>query len=499
MRCRTLIETIPLWRVALWCGLAVVVWCGLGSGTARGQSVWELTPYRVQLQVAFSYSPEWTAWRRRELTERLVSRIDSLIGATWSVEVVEAEASWRSTMLRDLASIEMDDLPAVEGEEFDKIILMTAQASGPSLRLTAREFDVRTQRWGTMESVAVAHAARLRSAATHLVISVFSPLAMVDEVEGDQVALRLRAGTLPPRDDTLQWVTAGDLFEPFVRYTDRDGSLRRIVAVDWTYLRVESADGADVATRVYSGMRSPLSARRRGRTEQLAVVVHPPRTETTLFLHSRTDQERPLAGYDVFAYGPENKATDLLGRTNRDGAIHIEPTEDNLRLVVVRSGNQFLARLPIVPGLRPELNALLPDDTERLEAEGFITGLQESLVDLVVRREVLLALIRHYLSENRLEDATRLNEELNGLRTRQQFANELDREQQRTVSSDPSTQRKIDKLFADTKVLLNQFMRAGPVEEVQAELRAAQARAGDARASAVSPEPSDANATSATQ
>ena len=484
------------WQMGL-----MVALCGalmLVAEASRAQSVWELSPYRVQLQVAFSFAPEWTELRRLELTQRLADRIDTLIGATWTVEVVEAERAWRSSMLHGLPLLGLEDLGETNWREYDKLLFVVATVEDGTWRLAARELDVRTQRWGLVRSSEMSQPERLRAAATELVLTTFSPLAMVEDVERDEVKLRLRAGNLPPRDESLRWVTEGDLFQPFIRYADRDGSLRRVVGLDWTFLRVEAVDGAELQTRTYSGLRSPLSARRRGRMEQLAVAVRAPAGETKLSLRSRIDPERPLAGYDVYAYGPQNKQTDLLGRTDRAGTIDIGPGSDLLRMVVVRSGNEYLARLPIVPGLQPALSAVLPDDTERLAAEGFITGLQESLVDLVVRREVLLALMRHYLSENRLEEASRLNDELNGLRTRQQFAIDLDREQQRTVSSDPSTQRKIDKLFADTKQLLNTFMRAGPVEEVQAELRAAMAQAGDARA-AVEPERDTSSNDSATQ
>lgn len=467
-----------LLRIACWAGFSA--WCAaacLQAATVRAQSVWELTPYKVQLHVAFERSPELTPRRQEDFVQSLLERIDSLIGAAWEVQHADPSPALHSAMLAGLQRLTLDDLPEGVLNEFDKVVLLTVRTTLDGIEVSAREVDGRTRVWGTPVTEHALQPVGMRGASFRALVTAFAPLAKVEDVEGKQVALRARAAALPPRDETLAWLRPGDLLRPMIRYNERDGSLRRVAILEWTYLLVESVGGTDVETQIYTGLRQPLSGRRRGRVEQLALATHPPAEPTRLELRSRTDPDRPLTGYDVYAYGPNNPKSEHLGRSDRDGAVIVDTNSHPLRLVIVKSGTELLARLPLVPGIEPTLTAQLPDDSERLRAEGFIVGLQEELVDLVIRREVLLSLMRSYLADDKIEEAVKINEELNALRTRQQFAIMLDREQQKIVSSDPQVQRKIDKLFSDTKTLLNNFMRAGPVEEVQAELRAALARA----------------------
>ena len=46
----------------------------------------------------------------------------------------------------------------------------------------------------------------------------------------------------------------------------------------------------------------------------------------------------------------------------------------------------MLARLPLVPGLEPRMTAELRGDDRRLDAEGFLVGIEQELFDLAGRR-----------------------------------------------------------------------------------------------------------------
>jgi hypothetical protein len=54
-------------------------------GPAAAQSVWELTPYRIEVLVAFAPVPELTPRLQAELVGNLVDRAESLVGAAWDV------------------------------------------------------------------------------------------------------------------------------------------------------------------------------------------------------------------------------------------------------------------------------------------------------------------------------------------------------------------------------------------------------------------------------
>jgi hypothetical protein len=130
-----------------------------------------------------------------------------------------------------------------------------------------------------------------------------------------------------------------------------------------------------------------------------------------------------------------------------------------------------------VPGYLPEVTAPLRNDAQRLEAEGMLLGIQESLVDLVARREVLSHRIRQRIEKGTLEEAEVLLRELQRLDTQEDFERRVQRRKQSLSSVDTRAQQKIDQLFADTRPLLGRFLNAARTEELQALLNKAKLEA----------------------
>jgi hypothetical protein len=237
---------------------------------------------------------------------------------------------------------------------------------------------------------------------------------------------------------------------------------------------VQPPDPAIVPCRVHSGLRSPLSARRRGRTEQLAVAVNPPRAATRLELYSAFEADYPLAGYQVYAQSPDSAATTLLGLTDNRGAVQVPPADEHpLRLLIIKNGDEPVAKLPVLAGWEPSLRALVTNDEQRLRVEGFITGLQERAVDTVARRELLLARVRLRLQAGRVPDADALFERVKALPTLTEFQQELQAFERTVQTNDPRLRRKIDKLLTDTRQVLEKHLAEKPVSEVAALLAAA--------------------------
>ena len=141
-----------------------------------------------------------------------------------------------------------------------------------------------------------------------------------------------------------------------------------------------------------------------------------------------------------------------------------------MRVLLVKNGGELLARLPLVPGIPAEISAPIANDDQRLRAEGFIKGFEEELVDLVTRREVLLAQIRTRMDAGQYDEAESLIRQLRRLKTRDELGRSLGQEKIRLTSDDAAVQHKIDAMFDDTRKLLQQHLDPETVEQLAREL-----------------------------
>ncbi len=376
--------------------------------------------------------------------------------------------------MTDLEAVTVEQLPPVSLEG-DKVLLMNVMSTVAGYRVTARELDVHTHTWNTTVRRTVWQSAKLADGLFRAAREAFAPLAQITEVEKKKATLRLRAATLPTRDKSFRLANQGDLFQLLCRYNDREGKPRRITMIPFTYLRVESIAQGEAHCQLHSGMRSPLSSRRRGRVEQLALGIVPPQASTKVTLHARVDVKQVLPGYDIYQSADGVTPAQWLGRTDWRGELPIPPSDSPLRILLVRSGGELLARMPIVPGLHAELNVPVPDNTQKLRAESFLKGFQEDLIDLVTRREVLLAQTCSHLQAQRLEEAQKLIEKLRLLKTRVELTRQLDQELKKLAASDSFVQRDIETLFAETRKLLGEHLNPADLERLAAAIRESRA------------------------
>lgn len=502
-----------------WLLLFLAAW--LAPGLVRAQSVWELTPYRVRVVIAASDVPELRGVPG-QLAKELSPRLENLFGAAWQVAAVPDDGSSESAGPASPAAKPADGSAASQEsapspptdvwrlpadatdaavlpaewlhDDYDKLLLLRIDPAVDGWRMRVREWDAATWRFGPVLSYPLRQPAKLRDTAVRAVLEAFRPLGRVEWVEsqedGMRAGLRLRAGGLPTRDPDLQLARAGQLFCPIVRLNDREGGLRRdregnIVLpqpVPWTFLAVERVEAGEAACRVHSGLSAPLSAGRRGRMEQLALGVVPRREATRLVLRGRREPHEPMAGYEVLVQRPGEKATRLVGRTDRAGSVEVAPTDEPLSIVLVRSGQQLLARLPVAAGFTAEATAFVPDDTERLEVEAFVSALQEQLVDTVTRREVLLARAEAQLEAGRPAEARELLDTLQRLPDRETLRRRLVTRQGQLHSSDPHVQQQIETLFGDTSKLLDRHLDPAPVEALSRALARQASRPAEAPA-----------------
>ena len=425
-------------------------------------------------------TPELDSRLRSDLQRALLGRFETVIGAAWDVSTEPVSPRLRHQIIDDIGAVTAELLPQGRGE-FDKIMLLAVTPGPKGYRVAAREFDVRTQIFGSVAEQPLSQSAKLCDASFDAIWRAFAPLARIASSKGKDVNLRLRAGGLSMRDKTLKALAAGDVFRPLVRYLDREGKLRRVIEVPWTFLVVDRIEERGFHCTLHSAMHSPLSGRRRGRVEQLALAVRPAGKSTRLTLKARVEPNQLLCGYDVLARLPDSKKTTPLGRTDAKGTVNIPAIDGPLRILIVKCGGVLLARLPVVPGLSPTLEAQVPGVDERLEMEGFVIGMQEELIDIVTRREVLIVRTRRHIAEVDWEKAKARVNELRSLQTRAEFLRTLDRQQEKVSVKDAWAKKKIDTLFADTRKLLDKFLDPGAIEKIALELNQAQAQNRNAK------------------
>ena len=442
---------------------------------ADDQSVWQLLPYDVRILIGFEPCPPIAPRLQDELCVSLAEQIEATIGAGWNATVAPAPAPLRGALVRDIEGLQADQVP-VPTPPPDKILLMAITCVPGGLEVTARDFDVRTRTLSSPVTRPVSQISELSDAALDALLTAFAPLARIVSSRRNEVVLRLKASGLPPRDPNLALFSQDDIFQPIHRYNDREGNLRRAAPVPWTFCTVEKILPLETHCRKHSGVRISLT-KRGGRVESLALRVIPTGGSTMLTLKSRTKPHEPLSGYKVYSRVPGKKAAALLGWTDRRGQLLIPPEEHLLRVLLIKNGREPLARMPMVPGLEPEMTTEIANDDLRLWAEGFIFSLQEELVDIVARRKIYDALIRARIEADKLDQAEKMFEELRKLPTNEQFSLRVIQERDRLATDDHVVQKKINLFLDDTNKLIHQHLNPQAIGELERYLRDAKAAA----------------------
>jgi len=97
------------------------------------------------------------------------------------------------------------------------------------------------------------------------------------------------------------------------------------------------------------------------------------------------------------------------------------------------------------------MQILLPDDEARITAEGVVSGLRIELLDLVVRRKVLIERAKISLEGNDLKSADQFYTLYSDLMNLNQWNDYLATIQRRLATNDRRQQTKIDKMFVELR------------------------------------------------
>ena len=158
-------------------------------------------------------------------------------------------------------------------------------------------------------------------------------------------------------------------------------------------------------------------------------------------------------------------------RTDWNGRLVIERTGEPFRLLYVKNGGAVLARLPLVPGLHDRDVADLSGDDMRLQAEAYIRGVQNAIIDLVALRELFKARIRLRLQKGEMEKAEVLMNALRDQPSNEKLASDMGKRQAVYLKAlgprNANQRRKVDEMFTTTRELLSKHINPKLVRDLE--------------------------------
>ncbi len=413
------------------------------------------------------------------------------LAASWSNENVSAILCTRGMAegLSDPSAKVID--PPVAGmvaavtEQYDKIFIVHLDESATMPVVRAIEFDALMRNFGAVVTLTL-RGGLVESTAAAAILKAFRPMVRIDNAGTKTADGLIRAGgliaSLPGGGkDHPAMIRVGDALMPMVRKDDRNGNPIAIGPLDWSYLYVIEADTRMVKMDIYSGRPGGLQGRQNARTYRVALRVQPQGESTTLRLHAQGKPAEPLIGYELYERDLEGPEMTFVGRTDWDGRLPIEKSDQAMRLLYVKNGGAVLARLPVVPGLEPMATADLAGDDMRLQAEAYIRGVQGTIIDLVAIRQLFKARIEQRLEAGEIAEANDLLVKLQEQKTNETLRNDMGKKQTfflKAIGRDANQRAKVDNLFQQTSEMLSKHISPKLIGELETIVNRAKAKSG---------------------
>ena len=503
--------------------------CLVGGSSAipiSAQESWSFSPYDTHVWIGLGPSPRLTVAHRKDIQRQLAERSLAWAGYSWMIESEPVPAELNTDVTRNLAYLSAESVVAqIRGPEKekttakskeknqkpakkkkktsgsestdsaspylhllkkDKLFLLSVTDQGSSWRVQARELDLHTRTLGPLYERLVQHPLKLGDAAFEVVAEAFHPIAKVVTSHGKSAELTVRAGGLTRGKQSPFYVGPRSVLRPVVRRNNRLGEPLKegVVEIDWTYIYVDRENYGQLDCQVWSAMRNPVAGRTSSRTQRFGLLVRPTGRSTELKLVAQEDESHTLKGYDIFVKTPQpigkeepvakEEEAKKLGQTDWRGVITVEPIKSGVRVIYVKNGRQLLARLPLVPGYYPHQTALLPNDDSRLKVESFVTGIQNSLLDLVVQQKVLEIRIQGKIKAKKYQDAQLLLAELHELTSMDDLRFLMRAKEQEIFSERNMSSRlegKIRQLFSQTRDLMGKYYDPNLEDRLAQQLR----------------------------
>ncbi|HUE71368.1 MAG TPA: hypothetical protein VMP01_10830 [Pirellulaceae bacterium] len=439
----------------IFAALLAATWCASASA-ADPPPVWELWPYHVQVVAAIDDSPLLPPRLKEQLPALLHSRIAAIERGTWKLEVTAAPADLRQEILAGIDAMTQESLPAT-ASDLDKVILLAVAADDGGVHIRARELDVITGLWNATVTIDSRQADYVPHAAVRAVLTAFAPLGRIETSDGQTATLRMRASGLAPHGDRP---LAGEAaFRPVLVECDAKGAVVRGKGelIDWTYLTATNASGGIVECRVQTALAGEVIPEYHPLRQRWALGVSRSTAPTKVRLVSRESDAPPLEGIEVLA---EDKAGDRpipIGSSDRRGEVLIPPGPSTVRTIVVRQGDEVLARLPLVPGLTSELTLPVSYDRRLIELEAVLAQLADDLIDAAARRAVLAARLAAAEAAGHSDAVATLKQQLTAAASVETFLSRLDRLQQSVQSASPATRRRLEPKLTELRKGIDQL------------------------------------------
>ncbi len=477
-----LVSAGPLWRSAQAAGLTGIE----STATAPAHPTpWEYSAYRVSLFIKIDPSDDWPPKRRADLIADIEHRTRSVVGGLWRLKASEVPADVRWNSAAEISHVATDRLPPTVFEA-DKVMLLGLANVNGKTSFLVREFDVRTQSWGAALTAEPRKDGELADQIVRALWQCFSPIVRIDQIaDRGVVTCRIRGGALSPVDHSLEIMRPGTVLKPIIRHYDAQGKTAPdgLFPVAWTWLRVEQADGPTATCRLVSGVQDPIDLHYDGRTEYLALAVATrERTSTDLIVRARGD-DRPLEDVEVFARDSDMALPRLVGRTDEKGAVRVESPQVAAPMLYLRSGNDLLVKLPVVPGLEPRITVSVEDNGRRLETGDLVARASDELIDLVAQQALLKTRLQRELVAGRIDEAGATMGILKQLKTSDSFLKSLDARRRALpdLAGDPVAVAWLEKRLGEVKPLAAKLLSSEDLTRLQDLLdkkRAAQQASG---------------------
>ncbi len=367
-------------------------------------------------------------------------------------------------------------------EQYDKVFVVRVDADSTGGKVEVVEIDTLMRYFGSVATVRVGANQSLGEAIGLGVIKAFAPVVRIDDAGQKSATGLLRASGLIMKEDSPASIRVGDVLQPMTRKNDRNGDPFVIGAMDWAYLNVTEVKERNISMDFYAGRAGGLQGRKNARTFRMALKVRPFDDDTLLRLHAQGDVNFPLIGYEIYERELDSPNMTFIGRTDWNGRLNITKTDDPLRLMYVKNGGAVLARLPIVPGLYSDAVADLQGDDLRLQAEAYIRGVQDAIIDLVAVRELYKARIRLRLQRGEMKEAEELMEALRNQPSNEALSSEMGKKQAMFLialgNRNANQKRKVDEMFVSTRELLSKHINPVLVRELERDLLTAKKNGG---------------------
>lgn len=445
----------------------------------------ESRPYRVRLLLASG------AESFDDLRRDVMGALERSVGSLWDVEIAPLgiprfdDESLRRWKREDVSTRFME-----EGVDF--WFAATIIRRGSQRQVTVRGWQPRFEWLSPTHAVSFYEPRETASRIVHLCWGLFRPEIVIEHVDQNDVRVRIPGGDLRAADPNYTLFEPGDCLTPWLLYYDRDKQLKRRQELPWTYVRLDTIQGALAKGTVLSGLRTPLAGKTRGRIDRVAVAARAVYSETRLQLGVQNQPSRRLAGYllELRPKLPERRPEDAKGAppsdesdpdvrrvlTDRLGNAVLAPLPDHdMTWIFVYSGDLLLARVPFVPGSVASLKLDVPDDSVRLQVAGELQVLEGQLINLVAERNTLIAAARAAAKKNDWKRVDQLRAEMDLLPGKNTFVDKLSAIRVPALNAakarkDRNSQVRIERMCKDVAELIDRYLDADKIRLVKEEL-----------------------------